>query len=293
MTRKRFRKIYVEITNACNLSCKFCSVSERSKIFMPTSSFEIVLQKIYQYTDYIYLHVKGEPLLHPQISDILDLCAFFNLKTVIVTNGTLLKNTEKVLVGSPAIKQINISLHCNSELPVTIPEMEYLQAIIDFINIVHKETEIIISLRFWNQNKTDEKSTISNLPLYQVLEEALNLDFKINETLKPGAGLKIADKLWLNSDYEFTWPGLFREVVGISGTCLGLRDQLAILSNGTVVPCCLDGEGVIALGNIFDNNLPEIIESERAISILNGFKNSKRVEPLCHRCGFIEKRQHG
>ena len=135
MPKKRFRKIYVEITNECNLSCSFCSVSEREKLYMSVANFELILQKTHQFTDYIYLHVKGEPLLHPNLSDILDLCAQYKLKTVLVTNGTLLNSASDILISKTAIKQINISLHCYSELPKNLSKELYLANRVQFYKV--------------------------------------------------------------------------------------------------------------------------------------------------------------
>lgn len=288
MPKKRFRKIYVEITNECNLSCSFCSVSEREKQYMSVTNFELILQKTHQFTDYIYLHVKGEPLLHPNLSDILDLCAQYRLKTVLVTNGTLLNRASDILISKSAIKQINISLHCYSELPKNLSKEHYLQTVFGFIRLAHRETDIVISLRFWNQANDSRETHLSNTELFKAIETEFNLDFSIAETLKPAVGLKINDKLWLNSDFEFQWANLSLPPSGTKGTCLGLRDQIAILSDGTVVPCCIDSKGVINLQNIFERDLQEIINSPRATAIINGFRNFQKVEPLCQRCRFFD-----
>ena len=60
--------------------------------------------------------------------------------------------------------------------------------------------------------------------------------------------MKIADRIFINQDYEFQWPALHEEEDDGKGFCHGLRNQAGILANGTVIPCCLDGEGVINLG---------------------------------------------
>ena len=157
-----------------------------------------------------------------------------------------------------------------------------------FIRLAHRETDIVISLRFWNQSNDSRETHLSNTELFRAIETEFNLDFSIAETLKPAVGLKINDKLWLNSDFEFQWANLSLPILGTKGTCLGLRDQIAILSDGTVVPCCIDSEGVINLQNIFERDLQEIINSPRATAIINGFRNFQKVEPLCQRCRFFD-----
>ena len=59
-----------------------------------------------------------------------------------------------------------------------------------------------------------------------------------------------------------------------------------MLVDGTVVPCCLDSAGVLDLGNLFQQNLDEVLASPRARAIYDGFTRHKAVEPLCRRCGY-------
>ena len=113
---KRFSKIYVEITNKCNLACSFCSKDNREKKEMSVDDFKTVLDKVSDYTESIYLHVKGEPLLHSKLEDILNICENHNVKVCITTNGTLLKSKKNVLIKHN-IKQINISLHSENNNP--------------------------------------------------------------------------------------------------------------------------------------------------------------------------------
>ena len=89
---KKFRKIYIEITNVCNLKCSFCSEVTKKRRFMTKEEFELILKKINKYTDYIYLHVKGEPLLHKEIIEFIKMASKYNIKVNLTTNGTLFPN---------------------------------------------------------------------------------------------------------------------------------------------------------------------------------------------------------
>jgi radical SAM protein with 4Fe4S-binding SPASM domain len=290
MNSKRFKKVYIEITNACNLHCSFCSVSNRPTGFMPLSLFAEVIDKIYTYTSHIYLHVKGEPLFHPHLSDMLDLCHEKKLRVIIVTNGTLLSDRGEMLLTKPALRQVNISLHCFSELQLYKNKNDYLKAVIEFTKKALSQSPVIISLRFWNQEKGGKGINPGNPVIFREIEKEFAPGMVLEDILKPGKGLKLADRLYLNSDFEFSWPSLREEdEANTNGFCYGLRDQLAILYNGTVVPCCLDAEGVINLGNIHETSFEHIFTSHRAQKIYDGFSNGTAVEPLCQQCRFKEK----
>ena len=90
----------------------------------------------------------------------------------------------------------------------------------------------------------------------------------------------------LNFDTQFEWPSLNSKSPNHDGFCYGLKNQLAILTEGTVVPCCLDKEAVINLGSIFEEELIDILNQERSQNILKGFQNHKAVEALCQKCQF-------
>lgn len=256
---------------------------------MSLKLFSEVAKKIENHTKYIYLHVKGEPLLHPHLSDILDLCRNSDLKVVLVTNGTMLKDTEEMLLKKPALRQINISLHCISEIRDESEKTDYLTTVIKFTRQALLNSEIIVSLRLWNNKRNGLDSHTDNQRVLSEIEKEFAPHSDLNKTLKPGKGIKLRERLYINSDYGFLWPDLSDNYDNTQGTCYGLRDQLAILSDGTIVPCCLDAEGVIELGKIQDNEIQQIFESPRAQKIYNGFLSSVRVEPLCRKCRFIKR----
>lgn len=288
---KKYKKIYIEITNVCNLACDFCPQSKRKPEFMKIETFDKILAQIKPYTDYIYLHVKGEPLLHPEIDRILDLSYEKGLKVNITTNGTLINKAKDKLLTKQALRQINFSLHSIDGNKGFNGIDEYLNNIFSFIHDAISKTNIIIALRLWNLDK-ERLADIEgkkNQELLEAIEQEFNLEFKIEEKVIPGGGIKVSDRIYLNQDNKFQWPDL-REIEddGI-GFCYGLRNQAAILVDGTVVPCCLDGEGVINLGNINNNDFSDIVNSERANTIFNGFSERKAVEELCRKCGYRKK----
>lgn len=282
---KKFKKVYIEISNICNLSCSFCPETRRKKEVMDLARFSHILDEIEPYTDYIYLHIKGEPLLHQELDSILNISEQKGFKVNITTNGTLINNVQDKLLDKKALRQINFSLHSfEGEFNENV---KYFGDIFDYIKLI-KDSSIIISLRLWNLDE-DNVNKARNRKLLELIEKEFSLDYKIEDLVLSGRGYKIANNVYLNQDYEFKWPDLQEEEDDGIGFCHGLRDHVGILVDGTVIPCCLDGEGVINLGNIDNNNFRDIINSRRARQIYDGFSKRIAIEELCRKCGFRRK----
>lgn len=284
MKEKIFQKIYVEITNVCNLKCKFCPDTTREKKFMDIEDFKYILKSIKQYTNLIYLHIKGEPLLHPNIKEILDECNNANIMVNITTNGTLLLEKLDILRKCKSIRQINISLHSLNQNDIdSIGIQKYLSNVLQAVRILNKETSILISFRLWNMSKIGENK--KNVQIINSLENEYNIKKLMDRTMI-SPDVKLKEYVYLNQDIQFEWPSMDKEEIGESGKCFGLRNQIGILVNGDVVPCCLDQEANIKLGNIYKDSIDDILESKLAKDIINGFRAHKLIHPLCKRCGF-------
>lgn len=283
---KRFKKIYVEITNVCNLKCDFCPAEIRTFGYMAYDKFCEIIDKIKPFTDHVSLHVKGEPLLHPELEKILGICSEKGIKVNLTTNGTRIKKCSDILIKSPAVRQINFSLHSFDGNKGRGNKAEYLDNIFKFISSALSETQIIISLRLWNLESDNENNIRLQLnkESTSAVEKEYGLEYTIEDKLTPGRGIKLSEKLFLNYEKKFSWPKLSDDFYQPAGFCQGLRDQAAILVDGTVVPCCIDGDGIINLGNIFTREFGEIMEGERAVNIYKGFSNRKAVEELCKKC---------
>lgn len=271
----RLKRIYIEITNRCNLSCSFCSKSNRVLRDMSVEEFKIVLSKIKSYTDNIYLHVKGEPLLHPNIDRILEICDLNQIKVNITTNGTLLERRQAIMINHPCIKHINVSLHAESN------DKEYLEKIWRTIDKLSQKTVIIYRLWTLKDMELDKKSTM----IVEKMSKQYNLSMEIVEKLKTDKNIKIKDNIYVDKENMFVWPE-DSQINLKEGYCLGGKTHIAILSDGTVVPCCLDGEGTICLGNIFMDSLEEIISSDRYKKLIEGFQKRKPSEELCQKCSY-------
>lgn len=281
---KKLKKVYIEITNVCNLSCAFCPGTSRKPGYMSAEKFGLVLSKLRGFTDFIYLHVMGEPLLHPELAGCLEACASSGFKVNITTNGRLIAEKSDILLACGALRQVNFSLH-SQEREKDLPRLgKYFMDIFAFAEKALASGGIYISLRLWNL--TSEASAEYNKLVIGELEHRFRPGFSISEALRKEKRITIRDRLYLNSAEVFEWPSRKPEEAGDEGFCLGLRDQAAILVDGTVVPCCLDSDGKIPLGNIFKEDFAHILHGERGNALYEGFSKRRAVEELCRRCSY-------
>lgn len=281
----RFKRIYIEITNYCNMNCKFCSKTNRRLQYMEIENFKNIITKIKDYTNTIYLHVKGEPLLHVNLKEILEIAKQSNLDVVITTNGTMLKEKQEILENAKSIRQINVSVHSFEQ---NVKKQDnYLDDVLDAVKNITDKNDVYISYRFWN---VQDKDITKNEEQIKTICKAYNI--QEYDELKTNNYLKLKEKHYINVDNVFEWPSINNKEYSKNGSCYGLIDQLAILVDGTVVPCCLDQDGIINLGNILEENLEGILNKEKTKEIIKGFKENKLHQELCKRCTFrINKRR--
>lgn len=284
---KKFSRIYIEITNVCNLSCSFCIGNVRVPRFMSTDEFSYVIQQAKPYTNHIYLHVLGEPLVHPQLEEFLTVAQNFGMSVNITTNGTLLTKTQEILLNAPALRKVSVSLH-SMEPGSPYCKEEYLRNVASFVTAATGKG-IFCELRMWNLGADD----IDNQDIFTNLCCFLGLDNGQQERalvkISESGNTTLAPRLFLGKAERFTWPSMDEPPTEQPIFCYGLRSQVAVLSDGTVVPCCLDSRGDIALGNIFQTSLSKILSGERAQALYNGFSERKPSEELCRRCGYAKR----
>lgn len=288
MKKKRFQKIYIEIINRCNLSCSFCPTSDRPARMMSVDEFAKIAAQVTPFTDYICLHVKGEPLMHPWLGDILAIAHQNGLNVNLTTNAVLLPEKHQLLLGETAPRQISLSLHSfDANTMHTRDFRSYLENAIDFARTFTMTTPGYISFRLWNLDgtaKADQR--LRNQFILEALEQAYHLAQPIDAYVGKVHGNTIAPHTYVNFDQLFEWPDEHAPDYGFNGTCHGLRHQLAILADGQVVPCCLDHNGHLALGNIFIESLDTILRKEKSLRIIEDFRSHHIHENLCRRCGY-------
>ena len=272
-----FSRIYVEITNICNMNCSFCHGHSREFRQMTAEELELILNKLSGYTEYVYYHLMGEPLTHPQLPEFLKLASEKGFKAMLTTNGTLLKKQgDKILEAG--VHKVNISVH-SFENGTEEQFENYMKSLVDFA-VEANEKGVIMVFRLWNKGFDEGR----NKKIIDYLKQNINDNWTENSK-----GFKIREKMFFEYGERFSWPDLNAEEQGDRVFCYGLRDHIGILCDGTVVPCCLDSEGAVNLGNIFTDELDNILNSERARAVKQGFDCRKAVERLCRKCGYAQR----
>lgn len=275
---KRFRKIYLEISNLCNLHCAFCPGTKRPKHAMDEAEFSSLMPQLRPWTDFLYFHLMGEPLCHPSLGSFLALAADAGFRVILTTNGTLLRSRQETLLSSPALHKVNISLHAFEANDLDMPFSRYLSGCFSFGKAAQRQ--VLVTYRLWNAGGQEARNG-------EILQ-AMRLAFP-EPWVQERRGTRIGDRVYLEYGDKFDWPDLSAPDHGERVFCYGLRDQIGVLCDGTVVPCCLDHEGDLALGNLHQQSMEQILSSGKAQAIYNGFSDGKAAQPLCRRCGYAQR----
>ena len=272
-----YSRVYVEITNICNMNCSFCHGHSRPLRQMTEEEYAHILKQLTGKTQYLYHHLMGEPLVHPLLPRFIEMACQAGFRPMLTTNGTLLdRRGDRLLI--PGLHKVNISLH-SFEGAKQEDHQRYLRKIAEFAEKANR-LGILISLRLWNQGFDEGRNDIA----LETLKEILPGQWTENTR-----GYRIRDRLFLEWGERFDWPDQNAPDNGNRVYCHGLQDHFGILCDGTVVPCCLDSDGVIDLGNVFREELSDILASPRAKAIVEGFRQRKAPEDLCRRCGYARK----
>lgn len=272
------RKAYLEISNVCNLNCRFCPGTRREKRIMTPAEFGTLASRLRPHTEYLYLHLMGEPLLHPQLRELLCIAEGLGFKVIITTNGTLLPGRGTMLLESPAVHKINISLQSFEGSGGESLE-NYLSGCADFAAAAGECGKLCV-LRLWNSGGFETLNPRIRAELAGRFPQPWQ---------ESRRSLRLADRVFLEPGDMFDWPDISADKIDGGCFCYGLRDQVGVLCDGTVVPCCLDHDGDVPLGNLFEQELEDILALPRAAAIREGFSRRRAVEELCRRCGYARR----
>lgn len=286
----KFSRAYVEITNICGLSCSFCPPKEQPSQTMSVDFFKQVLQELKPYTDEIALHVMGDPMVLSNLGAYLDIAHTSGLKVMITTSGFYLDSPRCDALFHPSIRQVNISLNSFNKNSVSRTFGAYMEPILALCDEkLLRSEDFFINLRLWNLDDV-RSETLFNERLFALLEKHFFLEKGMIASNISGErqSIRLTSKILLHFDRYFEWPNLNNTMVA-NGYCQGLNKQIAILSDGRVVPCCLDSEGIMELGNLNETNLGKILTSKRATAIADGFLKGACVEELCQKCSYKER----
>ena len=282
-----FKRVYIEISNICNLQCSFCPVVERDNKVLEVDAFTKILTQVAPITEEACLHLMGEPIAHPNFSEIISICSKLLVPIQLTTNGVVIEQKKKTLLEDNSIRQINFSIQSYKDNFPDRSLKDYLIPIFDFTKeLYERRPNVYVNYRLWNMSEGVQHE---NDEFFDLLENYFNLDVNRRVQVEAIKSKKLKDHLYLHFDSRFEWPSLDLPVLGNQGRCHGLISHIGIHADGTVVPCCLDKEAQINLGNCLESDLASILSSERALAMKKGFQNNKLVEDLCQRCPYIRR----
>lgn len=285
----RFYRIYIELTNICGLRCSFCPTKELPNKTMSLEFFESIVKQAQRFTNEIACHIVGDPLTLSNLKEYLDIVYSYNMRVILTTSGYFMKKHSYDTLLHPCVKQVNISLNAFNKNDTSLTLEQYMKPILDFCHekVIRKE-ESFINLRIWNLDEVMSEESF-NLKLFKKLNSAFGIDLKLKKLdYKERKSIRLDYKVLLHFDSYFEWPSLNNENYG-HGTCQGLSSHIGILSDGRVVPCCLDNDSIIELGNLKNQSLEKILYDKRATSIRDGFKQGVCIEELCMKCSYKER----
>ena len=274
-----FAKIYLEITNVCNLACSFCAGTTRKKHFITREEFEFLAARLRPYTDFLYFHLMGEPTAHPLIGDFLAIAHAHGFRVILTTNGTLLPKVLDTLLNAPALFKVSLSLHA-FEANTGMDFESYLHGCFDFADRASQKG-IISVFRLWNDGGQNSRNA-------EILQ-ALRARFP-GEWVSNTKGIRIRKKLFIENGEAFVWPPMAAPCEKIA--CYALKDHIGVLCDGSVVPCCLDSDGSLVLGNLFEAPLDEILSSSKATGFRKSLDRNEPPTDFCRKCGFAQTKFH-
>lgn len=284
-----FNRVHIEVTNICGLACSFCPPKLQPTKSMSLSFFEKVLTELKPYTKSLAFHMMGDPLTLSNLFEYLELANKQGFEVELTTSGYYLKKTPPEVLFHRAVRQLNISLNSYNKNSLNLSFDEYMGEVLFACgNKLESYPKPFINLRVWNLDDVLSEAEFNKL-LFKKMEEFFRVSIDLEAIYKDKIkSLRLASKVLLNFDNYFEWPSL-QSTHESDAPCYGLKSHIGILADGTVVPCCLDGEGVINLGNLHETPLQEVLSSSRAEAIIEGFKKGKAVEELCKKCSFKER----
>ncbi|MCO5113560.1 MAG: radical SAM protein [Bdellovibrionaceae bacterium] len=288
MSYKRFKKVYLEISNICNLKCSFCPAVERGEQQVAEDTFKARLLEVSPWAERVCLHVMGEPLAHPLLPRFIEIAGDHQVDLEITTNGTLLSASVQASLLHKTVKQVNFSLQSFTDNFPTANPLTYLNKIFGFIDQAFIERpDLYINLRLWNIG--DHKAGQDTEFFLKQIES--KFDVQINRSVDVGfkKSKNVKSRLYIHFDSRFIWPDLKHNKISDAGSCYGTRSQVAVLADGVVVPCCLDKEAAINLGVMGQTSFADIVDGTKATRIRQGFEQGRMLEDLCQRCDYAQR----
>jgi len=285
----QFHRVHIEVTNICGLACSFCPPKLQPTKTMDLTFFNKILDELQGRTKELAFHVMGDPLTLSNLYDYLEASKNKGFEVTLTTSGYYLKKNSFDTIFHPAVRQVNISLNAYNKNSLNLSFEQYMSSVLELCTEkLSKHPKPFINLRLWNFDEACSEIDF-NTDVFKRLEETFGLSLDVNALYKERPkSLRLDAKVLLHFDSYFQWPSMDSSH-NTQGTCYGLKSHIGILADGTVVPCCLDGEGVINLGNLHDSSLEEVLTSKRATAMRLGFEKGEAVEELCKKCSYKDR----
>jgi radical SAM protein with 4Fe4S-binding SPASM domain len=253
---------------------------------MTIEEFDTITNEISPLTKTVCLHLMGEPLLHPNINEIFEICNKKNLNVYLTTNGTLIKQNLDLLKSGCA-KRISVSLHSFEANNNSNSLDKYLENVLFSCKKIADNNQTYIELRLWNESNDKNAKNTLNKNIIEKINETFNTNI---DAAKLQHHTNITDQIYISCADTFEWPiNTENQKKNSIKFCYGLRTHFGILCDGTVVACCLDNEGKLALGNIFKSKISDILNTPRAQNIYKGFTDRNITEEFCKTCTYANK----
>lgn len=285
----QFHRVHIEVTNICGLACSFCPPKLQPSKTMSLELFTKVLTQLQGYTKSLAFHVMGDPLILSNLHEYLGLAHTHGFEVELTTSGYYLNHLENSSIFHPCVRQLNISLNSFNKNSLKLSFEDYINSVLSTCQYkLTNSPKPFINLRIWNFDEACSEEEYNTLVLKK-LSDYFEIELNIAELYKTRPkSIRLASKVLLNFDEYFEWPSL-KSNHNSNGMCYGLKSHIGILADGTVVPCCLDGDGVINLGNLNISTLNEVLSSKRVEEMRKGFSNSIAVEELCLKCSYKDR----
>lgn len=311
------RNLFIEITNNCNFNCTFCpnSIMKRDRGLMESELFFKIIDEIYEkkMSANVHFHLMGEPFLHPKVGEFIKYCGEKEVNIGLISNISLLEkvNIKEIL---KFVGHLEISLQSfddesfASRKATRLTFEEYITSIKNLIEMkLSAKSKTVLNITMIENSKNsvknfkdDSKFIDSNKRLQYFFDTHWH-EFFVHMEQKYGTPYTKIDNLnFKNFNHEFlpgvifntrcviTWGNTMcktnKIIPAIRAKCNALHQQLGILWNGDVVPCCLDYDGNVKLGNVQNQSLEDVINSEYYKSMKASFKTGKLLHTYCKKC---------
>ena len=266
MDVKNITSLIIEPTNTCNLRCTFCFVTDgmtRDGGFMDFNRFKKIIDDCTD-LEHLCMHNWGEPLLHKDIFRMIEYAKNKGVNYVVMnTNGTLL--TDKMInrIVNSKLDIIRFSIDGSAETfkRVRGVELENIEKNIKKLKIIKekKRPELKMGVVFTVEEDTEGDA-----------EEYINHWEKIVDHVR------LQPKL-ITSPRTEVCPEPFGKDYG----------KLVVLWDGRVIPCCVDYNANLMIGNIQNDTIPNLWKSEK-LNILREQHLKGEFPDTCANCNECE-----